>query len=130
MINFSFPLVRRVRPFRVLGLVLALAGAALLHAAEEAARKTFFLPVGSAEQTLKQFAEQAGRGVVFVAGAVKDVRTNAVQGELAPAEALRQMLAGTPLVAEEDKKTGAFAVRKGAADPSGAQQPAQPPPGR
>jgi outer membrane receptor for ferric coprogen and ferric-rhodotorulic acid len=130
MINFSFPLVRRVRPFRVLGLVLALAGAALLHAAEEAARKTFFLPVGSAEQTLKQFAEQAGRGVVFVVTAVKDVRTNAVQGELAPADALRQMLAGTPLVAEEDAKTGAFAVRKGAADPNGGRAARSNPPSR
>jgi outer membrane receptor protein involved in Fe transport len=111
----------------VLGLVLALAGAALLHAAEEAARKTFFLPVGSAAQTLKQFAEQSGRGVVFVVTAVKDVRTNAVQGELAPAEALRQMLAGTPLVAEEDKKTGAFAVRKGAADPNAPRAAPLPP---
>ena len=119
MITSLFNPVRRARLFRSLGLVLAVGGASLLRSAEEGARKTFFLPVGSAAQTLKQFAEQSGRGVVFVAAAVQDVRTNAVQGELAPVAALRQMLAGTPLVAEEDKKTGAFAVRKGVADPNG-----------
>ena len=111
----------RVWPqFRVFAALIVLLGLGpRINAAADADTKSFFLPAGSAAQTLKQFAEQSGRGVVFVTEVVKDVRTNAVQGELAPAAALRQLLAGTALVAEEDVKTGAFAVRKGAADPNG-----------
>jgi outer membrane receptor protein involved in Fe transport len=90
-------------------------------AAEGPATRSFFLPAGSAAQVLKQFSEQSGRGVVFVTETVQDVRTNAVQGDLTPAAALRQLLAGTVLVAEEDAKTGAFAVRKGVADPNGSR---------
>ena len=110
----------RVWPrLRVFFLLIALLGLGpRIGAAADGDTKSFFLPAGSAAQTLKQFAEQSGRGVVFVTEVVKDVRTNAVQGELAPAAALRQLLAGTALVAEEDVKTGAFAVRKGAADPN------------
>jgi len=110
----------RVWPrLHVFFLLIALLGLGpRIGAAADGDTKSFFLPAGSAAQTLKQFAEQSGRGVVFVTGVVKDVRTNAVQGELAPAAALRQLLAGTALVGEEDVKTGAFAVRKGAADPN------------
>ena len=110
----------RVWPqLRVFFLLIALlALGPRIGAAADGDTKSFFLPAGSAAQTLKQFAEQSGRGVVFVTEVVKDARTNAVQGELAPAAALRQLLAGTALVAEEDVKTGAFAVRKGAADPN------------
>ncbi|MES2694939.1 MAG: TonB-dependent receptor plug domain-containing protein, partial [Verrucomicrobiota bacterium] len=96
----------------------ALAACASLLSAAAAPTRPFALPPGSAAQTLKQFAEQSGRAVAFASATVESVQTRAVQGELAPAEALRQMLAGTPLVAEEDTKTGAFAVRKGPSDPN------------
>jgi hypothetical protein len=102
-------------------LIALLALGPRIGAAADGDTKSFSLTAGSAPQTLKQFAEQSGRGVVFVTEVVKDVRTNAVQGELTPAAALRQLLEGTALVAEEDRKTGAFAVRKGAADPKGAR---------
>lgn len=83
-----------------------------VHAAETKA--TFDLSAGAAGETLKAFARQAGREIVFSADTVGSVKTNAVQGELTPKEALDQMLADTGLVATQDAKTGAFAVRKGA----------------
>jgi outer membrane receptor protein involved in Fe transport len=75
-------------------------------------KKTFDLPAGMARQTLKQFAAQAGREIVFAPDAVGTVATNAVKGELTTREALDQMLAGTGLVATHDAKTGAVAVRR------------------
>lgn len=82
------------------------------------ASRTFDLPAGDAADTLRRFAQQAGREIVYPANEVRGHQTNAVRGELPVAEALRQLLAGTALVAELDRQTGAYAVRKGAADPN------------
>jgi iron complex outermembrane receptor protein len=110
------------RMLRVLLSAACICTAATLAAgAQVKATKRFSIPSGSAAQTLKQFAEQSGRGVAFVADLVDDIETKAVQGELQPAEALRRMLAGTALVAEEDQQTGAFAIRRVASDPNGAR---------
>ena len=79
--------------------------------AAEAAR-SFDVPAGEAGQTLKQFAAQAGREIVFAPDSVASIKTKAVQGDLAPKEALEKMLADTGLVATQEQKTGAFAVRK------------------
>ena len=94
--------------------------AAVTVFAAETAKKRFNLPAGVASETLKQFAKQAGREIVFAPEAIGTVRTKEVQGELTPREALDLMLAGSGLVTSQDPKTGAFAVRKGAADPNGA----------
>jgi hypothetical protein len=80
--------------------------------------RTFDLPAGDAADTLRRFAQQAGREIVYPAEEVRGHRTNAVRGELPVAEALRRLLAGTALVAELDQQTGAYAVRKGVADPN------------
>lgn len=85
--------------------------------AEEATR-SFNLPAGEAAQTLKQFAAQAGREIVFAPNAVAAIKTNQVKGELTPKEALDQMLARTELVATQDAKSGAFSVRRGLGDPN------------
>jgi TonB-dependent receptor len=82
-----------------------------LPAAE--ARKPFDLPAGRATETLKQFATQAGREIVFSTDSVGTVRTRAVQGQHTPRAALDLMLADTGLVAVQEQATGAFAVRKG-----------------
>ncbi len=84
-----------------------------LQAAAFAADDTraFDVPAGRAALTLKQFAAQAGREIVYAPEAVGDVLTNAVRGSLVPKDALDQMLANTVLVATQDK-TGAFAVRR------------------
>lgn len=101
---------------RALGLVLASILAVSLTAAE--ITRTFDVPAGPAAQTLKQFATQAGREIVFAPAAVAEVRTPAVKGELTVAQALDVLLAGTGLTATVDAKTGALAVRK-AVDPNG-----------
>ncbi|MBM3853039.1 MAG: TonB-dependent receptor, partial [Verrucomicrobia bacterium] len=96
-------------------LVLTLLTAAF---AAEAARRSFNLPAGAAGETLKQFAAQAGREIVFAPEAIGTVPTKAVSGSYTPREALDLMLADSGLVASQDDRTGAFAVRKGTADPN------------
>lgn len=104
------PPFRRALARWLLPLLLALP-AALAAAAD--ARRTFDVPAGPAAQTLKVFAAQAAREIVFAPDVVGGVQTQPVRGELAPAEALRAMLSGTGLVAGQDQRTGAFAVRRG-----------------
>lgn len=94
---------------RALALVFFFTAALAASAAETV--RTFDVPAGDAAQTLKQFATQAGREIVFSPANVAGVQTRAVQGELTPRAALDQMLEGSGLVAREDSKTGAFAVR-------------------
>jgi outer membrane receptor protein involved in Fe transport len=102
--------VRRL--LRLAGLV-ALAGfTALLSARAAEALKTFDVPAGPAETSLKQFSEQSGRGVIFVTSVVQGVKTAAVKGELAPQAALETMLKDTGLVAVPDEKTGALAIKR------------------
>lgn len=74
---------------------------------------SFDVPAGDAKPMLRQFASQAKREIVIAVEAVDGVRTHAVKGEMTAAEAVEQMLANTGLVATQDTKTGAFAVRKG-----------------
>src|SRR4051812_28389387 len=81
-----------------------------LHAAE--LKKSFDVPAGSARQTLKQFAAQAGCEIVFSSDGIGTVQTNAVQGDLPVRDALDRMLEATGLVATQEQKSGAFAVRR------------------
>lgn len=106
---------KAAKPFLILRALLPVLAAfvfTLTLSAQEPVR-TFDLPAGAAEQTLKQFAVQAQREIVFSPDSVAGLTTNAVQGEFAPREALDAMLADTGLTATQDAKTGAFAVRKG-----------------
>jgi TonB-dependent receptor len=107
----------RPSPRRASGLTLLIASALFLSAADNT-KKSFNLPAGAAGQTLKQFAAQAGCEIVFAPETAGSVPTKAVHGSFTPREALDLMLADTGLVASQDAKTGAFAVRKGAADPN------------
>ncbi len=104
----------------LLACALFLAGG--IFAAE--VRRTFDLPAGDAADTLRKFAQQAGREIVYPAEEVRGHATNAVRGEFPVSDALRQLLAGTALVAELDGKTGAFAVRKGVVTPRTPPPPA------
>jgi outer membrane receptor protein involved in Fe transport len=99
------------RLLRLAGLV-ALVGFATLLTARAEALKAFNVPAGPAETSLKQFSEQSGRGVIFVTSVVQGVKTAAVQGELSPRAALDLMLKDTGLVAVQDEKTGALAVKR------------------
>jgi iron complex outermembrane recepter protein len=79
-----------------------------LSAAEDLVR--FEVEAGDAGDTLKQFASQAGREILFPVGAVAAVKTNAVQGEYSVREGLARLLTGTRLEAKEDAETGALVV--------------------
>jgi iron complex outermembrane receptor protein len=117
------PLVAGSCRVLLLGLVVWLAFVSGAEAAEPP--RSFHIEAGSAAQTLKQFALQAQSEIVFSAELVADVRTNAIGGELVPKAALEQMLAGTGLLATQDR-TGAFAVRR--MPPPAEHSPAEPRP--
>lgn len=113
----------RITPFpslvrALLRIAVLLCGPVLPLFAAEALTLRFDLPAGEARPMLRQFAAQAKREIVFPTESVDGVKTNAVRGEMTPLEAVDRMLAGTGLTAAADPKTGAFAVRKGAADPN------------
>ncbi len=90
---------------------LALASAVFAAAAS---KKNFDLPAGDAVQTLKTFSEQSGEQIVYPVEQIRGQQTNAVHGEWTAREALDAMLANSGLVAVQDEKTGALAVRKAA----------------
>ncbi len=91
--------------------VLAASFLGLLHAAEPAPKRTYAIPAGDATVSLRLFAEQSKQEIIYPAAGVKGVKTNALNGELAPRQALDQLLAGTPLVVTESK-SGAMAVSR------------------
>jgi outer membrane receptor protein involved in Fe transport len=82
--------------------------ATALLAAE--ARIAFDVPAGEGRDTLKKFAQQAGREIVYPP--LGSVLTKAVKGEFTVREALDRMLAGTGLVAFEDAKTGGMVIQR------------------
>lgn len=80
--------------------------------AEDARKQSFDIPAGRASETLKRFASQAGREIVFSPDTVAETRTQAVRGSHTAREALDLMLLDTGLVARQDAATGAFSIRK------------------
>jgi hypothetical protein len=90
--------------------------------AADAVRRAFAIPEGDAKVTLKQFAAQSREQVLYSPDDVGGVRTQAVNGELAPMEALACMLERTPLRARQDERTKAISII--------AKAPSQAPPAR
>jgi iron complex outermembrane recepter protein len=81
--------------------------------------RSFDLPAGSAEASLKRFSRQAGIEVVFPTQLAASVRTPAIKGDYAPLDAITQLLRGTPLLAQVDQRTGAIVVTHNpASDPN------------
>ncbi len=72
--------------------------------------RSFSIPSGDASATLSQFARQSGTQIVFLPKKVAGIRTNLVQGEMAPREALGIMLTGTGLQPVRDDATGLLTV--------------------
>lgn len=85
--------------------------------AAESNRVRFSLPAEAAELALKRFSVQSGLEVLFGTDTAANVKTKAVTGEFLPKEAIDRMLAGTPLRADQDEKTGAMKVSR-AGDPN------------
>lgn len=110
MLSLTDPKSRRARPLAV-AVLLSWFFFTALHGAESAPIH-FHVPAGEASATLKQFANQAKREIMFPAQPVGSIRTNTVDGDLTVTEALARMLAGTPLKAVEDAKTGAIVVKR------------------
>ncbi|MGH7958139.1 MAG: TonB-dependent siderophore receptor [Opitutaceae bacterium] len=82
------------------------------YSADAEVKRVFNVPAGPAEQSLKLFSEQSGRGVIFSTDSLKDARTKAVQGEFTAREAIDRMVDGTALVVTLDEKTGAFGIKR------------------
>jgi hypothetical protein len=93
-------------PFAV-GLLLTLLATRGLA---ESPLRSFNLPSGDAAQTLKQFAAQAQREIMFPAESVAGVQTQDVHGTLTVRAAIDALVAGTKLSVLEDPKTGALLV--------------------
>jgi iron complex outermembrane receptor protein len=85
-----------------------------LPSAADTAKKSFDLAAGDAAQTLKAYTQQSGVQIVYPVDQVRGVQTQAVKGEFAAREALDAMLTRTGLVAVQDERTGALAVRRDA----------------
>ncbi len=103
----SFSLLRAAGAVALFGFLLV-----LQSTGAEAPKVMFDVPAGDARPMLREFAAQSKREIVFPVELVAAVKTNAVKGEMLVRKALDTMLAGTGLVASQDAKTGAFAVRR------------------
>ncbi|MCF7688015.1 MAG: TonB-dependent receptor [Cephaloticoccus sp.] len=88
------------------------------QAADEGTTKSYDLPAADATTAFQSFTEQSGHELIYPATVVAGVKTQAVKGEFTALEALNHMLAGTELVAVQDKESGAFAVNR-VSDPNG-----------
>lgn len=100
----------------ILATLLVFAAGPALRAAE-AVKNRFDIPAGAALVTLKEFSAQAGGQLLYSAGAVEDVETSAVKGEFTAREAIDRMLVHTRLMAVQDERTGALAIRRKAEGP-------------
>ncbi len=103
----------RLTPSLRLFLLLFLLCAAIPRvSAVDGVRRRFNLPADAAEHTLRLFATQSGLEVLFSRTSTAGVRTNALQGEYPPVDAVTQLLAGSVLEAAQDPATGALVVSR------------------
>ncbi len=100
----------RLSSWHVILIVIFLLCAA--RAVAQTPKKSFDLPAGAAEKTLRLFSAQSGLPVLFPTEITKGVRTEAVRGDFPPREALDRMLAGTVLTAIREGKPDAFAIQR------------------
>lgn len=92
--------------------LLALVFPAILIGAESTSKKSFTIPAGTADKSLKQFSTQSGVEVVYPAEMARGVRTPEVKGDMTPAEAVARLLDGTELGSVQDARTGAFSISR------------------
>jgi len=133
-VSRALPLLLLMKPLIPIGsatviTVCSLACACAPVQAAEPARQRFDLAPGDAAETLKRFADDSGRQVVFLVDAVRGITTNAVRGEYTVREALQRLVANTGLVVVEDDRSGALMVNRLASreSPPSKNNPATPP---
>jgi iron complex outermembrane recepter protein len=107
--------------------VCSLACAIAPAQAAETVRKSYDIAGGDAVNTLKRFADESGRQVVFLVDAVRGVTTNPVRGEYSAREALIRLVADTGLAFAEDAKSGALMVNRAGHEESPAAKSNQAP---
>jgi len=93
----------------LVALLALILGATALRAAESV-EKIFDIDAGEAARALELFTQQSGQDILFSAGSVVGVVTNAVKGSFAPVEALNRLLEGTVLSAAKANRSGAIAI--------------------
>jgi outer membrane receptor protein involved in Fe transport len=81
-----------------------------------AEKRSFDIPPGTADISLKQFIAQSGAEVVYPAEIVRGVRTQPVKGEMTPEDAIQQLLAGSVLSVKQGTNSTAFIISR---DPNG-----------
>src|ERR1700752_2934192 len=88
----------------ITGLLLSLAGVA--HAAQLSGVRSFDIPAQSLSDALALYARQAGVQIFFPADPIAGRQSVPIKGQLAAAEVLRQLLAGSGLaIASDDGQT-------------------------
>lgn len=74
-----------------------------MAASNDRVKLSFDIEANDAEKSLKVFAQQCGREIVYRADIVRGQKTNSVKGEYTAKEAIQKMLVGTSLVANETR---------------------------
>ena len=123
---------RPTHPLRLLWFLTLLCVPGLRAYSADTSRRPFNLPADDAENSLRLFATQSGQEVLFSRPSTAGVRTKALQGDYVPLEAMTRLLAGTPLVATPEPRSGAIVVSRPrtAVPPSPGEEPgnaAEPP---
>ncbi|PAW68197.1 MAG: hypothetical protein B9S34_03065 [Opitutia bacterium Tous-C1TDCM] len=103
---------RPTHPFRLFWFLALCCVPVLRASAADAGRRPFNLPADEAENSLRLFASQSGLEVLFSRSSTAGVRTRTLQGDYAPLEAMTRLLAGTPLVATPEPRSGAIVVSR------------------
>jgi iron complex outermembrane receptor protein len=99
-------------PLRLLWFLTLLCVPCLRAYAADAGRRAFKLPADDAENSLRLFAAQSGLEVLFSRASTVGVRTQTLQGDYAPLDAMTRLLAGTQLVATPEPRSGAIVVSR------------------
>ncbi len=105
-------MLRPTHPLRLLCFLTLLCVPGLRAYSADVGRRSFNLPADDAENSLRLFAAQSGLEVLFSRPSTAGVRTRALQGDYAPLEAMSRLLAGTPLVATPEPRSGAIVVSR------------------
>jgi iron complex outermembrane receptor protein len=105
-------MLRPTHPLRLLWFLTLLCVPGLRAYSADVGRRSFNLLADDAENSLRLFAAQSGLEVLFSRSSTAGVRTKALQGDYAPLDAMNRLLAGTPLVATPEPRSGAIVVSR------------------
>jgi outer membrane receptor protein involved in Fe transport len=94
---------------RAIACLIGMMGSAAWMSAVESGARKFDVPADLVEKSLRVFSVQSGCEVLFSSDAASGVRTNAINGEFLPGEAVKKMLAGTTLYVR-DERDGVFRI--------------------